>query len=264
MNGFHPFFFDVVEFTENEVDYIIKNCLFNQRSFNIPKNEMNLYIISSLFIAMLIQEYRKVRELYLDKSKEDLFLSLKNQRSELSKREQALEQKEKLLTEGISRLNEENEKLRKENSDLNLKIKRLSIELKTGQNNDKELQSLREMIFNLDHTEVPYIDALTLKEMANALTLKKIVFISGQISLVNKLKDLLPTARFLDIDKLGTDLSFLDNYSVVFVDVSHLSHSYYYKLTARMIKSSARLSFITGKTNVNIVINEMYEFINEK
>ena len=63
---------------------------------------------------------------------------------------------------------------------------------------------------------------------------------------------------------MGTDLSFLDNYSVVFVDVSHLSHSYYYKLTARMNKSSARLSFIIEKTNINIILKEMYEFANEK
>ena len=116
------------------------------------------------------------------------FIILKSQRTELGIREQALDKKEKLLTGDISRLNKENERLRKENSDLNLKIKRLNIDLKIGQNNDKELQSLREMIFKLDQTKIPYIDALTLEDMVGALTLKKIVFISGQISLVNKLK----------------------------------------------------------------------------
>jgi len=260
-NGFHSFFFDVAEFSENEVDYIIKNCLYDQRYSNIPKSEMDLYIVSSLVISMLIQEYRKVRELYLNKSKEDLFFSLKNQRDELGKREHSLEMKDKLLTEEISRLNDTNEKLINENEDLNLKNKRLVLELKERQNNDKELLSLREMLFKLDNAVVPDIDSLNIDEMIKGLSQEKLVFISGQISLVNKLKDLLPTARFLDIDKLGTNLSFLDNYSIVYVDVSHLSHSYYYKLTAQMNKNSARLIFITRKTNIYLLIKEMYESI---
>ncbi|MBU3161629.1 hypothetical protein KPL37_18185 [Clostridium frigoris] len=263
-NQFHPFFLDVAEFSEVEIDYIVKNCIDNQSTSNIPDSEMNLYITSCLFFSILIKEYRKVRDLYLNKSKEDLFLSLKTQREEIGRREHSLEKKENLLTEEICRLKQVNGELRKVAKEHDIQLNRINNELKTAQSNDKELQSLREMLFKLDHTEEPHIHTLELEDMLNDLTQEKLVFISGQISLVAKLKELLPKARFLDIDKLSTDLSFLDNYSSVFVDVSHISHAYYYRLTTSMNKNSTKLCFITKKTNVNLIINEMYEFINER
>ena len=57
ISDFHTFSLDTIDFTEAEIDYIIENCIANARYCNIPENEENLFIMSSLLIAMLIKIY---------------------------------------------------------------------------------------------------------------------------------------------------------------------------------------------------------------
>jgi hypothetical protein len=260
-NDFHPFFLDNLEFSDEEINYLIENCVGNQRYFKINDSEMDMYIISSLFLAMVIKEYRNTRDLYLDKSKEDLFLSLKKQKEDLGKQQQALEKQEKLLSDENFKLKQKNEQFKKEINELNLQIKKLNNTLKEKEDKEKELQSLREMLFKLEFSDDPFILNINIDNMIQALSKEKIVFVSGQVALLNKLKEVLPNIRCLDIDKLGADISFIDNYSSIFVDVNHLSHSFYYKLTARINKNKSKLCYITKKTNIELIINEMYEFL---
>jgi hypothetical protein len=263
INGIHKFLGETVTISEKELNFILIYCQKKIKELQLSEEGKDLFVIACFFFTILIKEYGTTKAFYLDKSQEELHLSLQKQKEEIGKREKQLERKEINLTRENQNLKEKNASLRAQLSEMEHEIKKLQQSLNQKEDNSKELASLREMLFKLDKQDEPFMEDISFQEMIESLTSHKLVFLGGHVNLHQKLKELLPDVRFLEIDKVGIDLSFVDNYDAVIVDVNYLSHSFYYKLMSQMNKNKTRLCYLTRKQNVQLVIREMYEFMKQ-
>jgi hypothetical protein len=258
VNGIHKFVGESMTISQDEINFILSFCANQIKELKLEEDVRDLFLISCLFFTIVIKEYRHAKALYLDQSQEDLHLSLQKQREELGKRQKQLEKKEINLSNEIKKLKDKNTTQAEEIKKLEKEVQRLHLLLDKEEDNTKELKSLRELLFNLDKMEETFINTVSHKEMINEIQQYKIVFIGGHINLHKKLKEQLPTIRFLDIDKLGTNLSFVDNYDFVIVDVNYLSHAFYYKLMSQIAKNNTALHYLTRKQNIEMIIEEIY------
>ena len=259
-NGIHKFLAETITINEHELNFVLSFCQEKIKQLKMSEDVQNIFVISCLYFTILIKEYGDTKELYLDKSQVELHLTLKKQKEELQKREKQLERKEQNFTQNYQKLKDENAELCLKMKEMEQEIKRLHQIIDKSEDQSKELVGLREMLFKLDKVEEP-IQEVSLKEMAEKLLTYNLVFFGGHVNLHQKLKELLPNIRFLEVEKVGIDLSFVDRVDAVIIDVNYLSHSFYYKLMSQMKKNKTKLCYLTRKQNISFIIEEIYEFM---
>lgn len=249
-NSIHKFLGETITISEEEINFVLGFCQNKIKELKLSEEVTDIFVISCLFFTILIKEYGTTKALYLDKSQEELHLSLQKQKEEIGKREKQLERKEINLTRNNQKLKKHNAALRLEVREMEREIKRLQELLKENEDHSKELVSLREMLFKLDRIEERVIGETSVQDMIQELSKHKLVFFGGHINLHQKLHELLPNIRFLEVEKVGIDLSFVDRVDAVIIDVNYLSHTFYYKLMSQMKKNKTKLYYLTRRQNV--------------
>lgn len=146
------------------------------------------------------------------------------------------------------------EQLKREN-------KRLHNQIETTEKNQKELISLREMMYRNHESAEETIESAQEKVLAFFAN-KKIALLGGHQNWINKMKQLFPNARFVNHNLVNTDFSFLDNMDYVFFNTNYAIHPFYWRICNTMEKNDVPFFLLNKGVNINLSLQEIAECLN--
>ena len=117
----------------------------------------------------------------------------------------------------------------------------------------KELeQELLEVDEQLETMQIPVSD-VPMEELIEKLNKPNILISPGHQNLVNKMKEILPNAKFYELDRSYQN-NFFNGVTHVFINKKYFNHGKYYKV--KMALPDAKIYRIT-RTKLDLVLNEM-------
>ncbi|EKQ56667.1 MULTISPECIES: hypothetical protein [unclassified Clostridium] len=227
-------------------------------------------IISGLFVQVLINEYKKMRDMYFKSSGEVLHYELNT----LVEKLKIIEHENVNLKANIESLNKEkslfdknlNRELNKlENSHkqqmkiMEDKIKSLEKKLSEEMSIRSELESLREYELNLNEFENNY--DLT-RNLGDYINNKKVIIIGGDKEWRRRFRVKYPEIRTLNGFNENFDASVLNNSDYIFFYSKYMNHSTFHKAMNFIKFNKCNFGYI-GKTNIELVEQEIIENISK-
>jgi hypothetical protein len=235
------------------LDFIISKQYDSNR---ISDNDRDLYIVSLLYIQALSSIYMETKHMYLDDSQEQHYVELKDMEDRikqneelLSKEKQRIENIEKNRGEKIALLEEELRKTQRI-------LQQTQSELEKREDHGKEVSALRNYVYALNNENEVSITP-DINELASRIQRKKLAIIGGHTNWITKMKEVLPSVTFIEIDQVSRDLGFLDKLDAVFVYWSIFNHKFYKKLMVQMNANKVDLHYIGRKTNIDLTLQEI-------
>ncbi|WP_315071201.1 hypothetical protein [uncultured Clostridium sp.] len=227
-------------------------------------------IINGIFVQSLLNEYQKVRKLYIEKNGEELNFKLK----ELEQRLNRVEIENSSLKSKLEELNEE-----KASYDKNLayeinkldnahkleikvmeeRLKNLENKLNEEKNLRAELESLREYELNLsDDSENLDLN----KNLEDYIENKKIIIIGGDKEWRRRFRIKYPQIRTLNGFNENFDINALNNADYIFFYTKYMNHSTFHKAMNYIKFNQCNFGYI-GKTNMELVEQEIIDKISK-
>lgn len=242
---------DEIKLTDKELEEIVFLYLLYRNNVKhideINIEEVAKYVIDMLHIRYFAKAYKEVKKHYFKNNKETMFVELESVESELRK-----VKKEKIL------LQDEKEKLLSKLNNKDREIARLKAKLAESESSKKELIKLREFMFSLDKQEEYKEDTnLDISKLKNI----KGVIIGGHQNWQNKLKEYLPSFKFISPEMLNFDTSILNNADIVFFYTNYLNHGIYYKVINEIRNKDIKLEYLKSNVNGNIVLQQILKAV---
>lgn len=259
-------------FQESEFINIDKIILSYVRTKSKDENLDSLMssIISGIFIQSLINEYKKSRTIYFEKSGEILnselaslkekFSYLENENRNLKIQVENLNRDKQAYDRNlISELNKVNRKHQQEIKNLEDKIENLERKLKSEKKLRIEIEGLREYELNANNNFQNNNLDIDLQEYIGD---KKIVIIGGDKEWRRKFRIKYPQIRTLNGFNDNFDISILINCDYIFFYTKYMNHSTFYKAMNFIKLNKCKFGYI-GKTNIELVEQEIVEQISK-
>lgn len=251
--------------TKDDVEVIFLDFLIakQKNSNNLTDNDRDLYIVSTLYLKTIINVYLETKKLYLDDSQEQHYLevqekekSIKQKELDFNKQEAELKERSKLQDDRISGLEEELKKTQRA-------LQIAQSELEKREDNAKEVASLREYVYELNN-EAPIQQEVKEEELVERIQRRKVAVIGGDQNWIKKMREILPEVKFVEIESINRDLSYVDNLDAVFVYWSIFKHNFYKKFIKQMAQNDTQLYYLSRTTNAELVLREMEKTLRQK
>lgn len=223
-------------------------------------------ILDSIIIQILINVYKKAKYIYFKNNKETLSFKVNslekhmnntiNQNNEFKERINFLEQDKEKFEDMLH--NATNKLSKKYNSEINTlqsRIKELEESLEEERKSRRELNALREYIFEVDNKYIPKNSDDTLEKYIKN---KKIIIIGGTKEWRRKFREKYPDIRTLNGFNENFDVSILNNIEYTFFFTRYMNHSTYYKAMNFIRINQMPFGYI-GKTNIDLVEEEIID-----
>jgi len=175
---------DDVKFTINDIDD------------NVDIEDITKFLIESVFLRLLIKEYKVIKEFYFNNSQESMIIKNQN-----------LQKQNDKLSNQINSLRKDIEALRIENKRLERHNKNLLQSSLNNESNKTEVNKLREFIFNYDKHQDYYdgnVDYSKLHSLSG-------VIVGGTQSWQRKMKDVFHNCNFIGMDNMNFDEKIIKN-----------------------------------------------------
>lgn len=234
----------------------------------------SIYLLAMLFYV-LFEELAKQRELYFKNNSETQFYALHDLEQKISELEGALDGLETDNENLKATIAEYNDKLSKVIStpktvvkDIskeaiatyeasialkNKEIEKLKQELEKAEAKNKEVDLLREMVFEIKMCDLPE-SKTSLVELVKG---KKIVVVGGHVNWQNKMKTAYPDMIILDGHLANVDISMFKDADLVLFNTSNMSHKLYYKLIDTFRSNSVKYDYLGRITNSALLEQEI-------
>jgi len=234
----------------------------------------SIYLVAMLFYV-LFEELAKQRELYFKNNSETQFYALHDLEQKISELEGALDGLETDNENLKATIAEYNDKLSKVIStpktvvkDIskeaiatyeasialkNKEIEKLKQELEKAEAKNKEVDLLREMVFEIKMCDLPE-SKTSLVELVKG---KKIVVVGGHVNWQNKMKTTYPDMIILDGHLANVDIAMFKDADLVLFNTSNMSHTLYYKLIDTFRSNSVKYDYLGRITNSALLEQEI-------
>lgn len=240
--------FEQSELTSEEFNQLFALYFLAKDEYALPDSERDLFLIAVIYLKALINEYQNTRLVYLANAREENYLDTLILKKEIHEKQRLLRAEETRYTTESAYLKAKVDQLQTEMSQTERQLSRIKRDMEQVESNKKELIALREFMFNQSNQAIEDTDsepgdyAKTLDILSN----KACAIIGGHPNWVRKVKEILPTYTYIDVESLHKDLKYLDKKEIVFVNTDYNSHSLYHKVVAQLEKSETKLHLICG------------------
>ncbi|MTV47780.1 hypothetical protein GJ688_02125 [Heliobacillus mobilis] len=217
------------------------------------ENEAEQFLFGGYLVYALLKAYKRVKETYWGNNQETLYLEMENLEKQLKNTEaerQRLEDILKTYEDKIDKLNKKVEsEYRRAAGEVQDQLRALEKEnekLRAERELDKqELQSLRELFFNLDKP-------IEITEEEGLIDLSTIngVIIGGHDRWRVKMKEKLPRWKFFGPEQYNVDLG-IANADIVFFFTGYLSHTMYIPAITEARKYRVPVSYLRSVNEEN-------------
>ena len=234
----------------------------------------SIYLVAMLFYV-LFEELAKQRELYFKNNSETQFYALHDLEQKISELEGALDGLETDNENLKATIAEYNDKLSKVIStpktvvkDIskeaiatyeasialkNKEIEKLKQELEKAEAKNKEVDLLREMVFEIKMCDLPE-SKTSLAELVKG---KKIVVVGGHVNWQNKMKTTYPDMIILDGHLANVDIAMFKDADLVLFNTANMSHTLYYKLIDAFRSNNVKYDYLGRITNSALLEQEI-------
>ena len=234
----------------------------------------SIYLLAMLFYV-LFEELAKQRELYFKNNSETQFYALHDLEQKIEELEGVIDSLENDNENLKATIAEYNDKLSKVIStpktvvkDIskeaiatyeasialkNKEIEKLKQELEKAEAKNKEVDLLREMVFEIKMCDLPE-SKTSLVELVKG---KKIVVVGGHVNWQNKMKTAYPDMIILNGHLANVDISMFKDADLVLFNTSNMSHKLYYKLIDTFRSNSVKYDYLGRITNSALLEQEI-------
>jgi hypothetical protein len=249
-------------FSKRDLDMVFLELLHAKKHNHLTKEEQDLFIITCLYMKCLSFLYRETKQMYLDQSKQDYYLEMKSKETQIIQQEKDQLRKQEEWKDTFEKQQKEIEGLTKELREAKLKIRQLEQKIDHMEDSSKEVHALRSYVYHEDQVFDQEEIAPSLLTMTNFIQSKRIIIFGGHPNWRQKLKDLLPSVEFMDVDDLNRDITKIQRFESIFINTSIFAHAFYRKIMKEIGKSETPLFYLNGQNNIEKTITEIYHCLN--
>lgn len=196
-----------------------------------------------LMAHALIKDYTAIKKDYLVHDYEEKLIELKTLKASYSAKVDQLNTQEQTLLANIAPLKHQLKKTEEENHVLLKKLKQA----------DDTIQPLKQQVATPEQKNHNLQSRLTPKQEEDQPDTKAII--GGHPSWQHTLKRHLPTWRFVSVDDLNKNFSYLKPSDTLFVSDAYNSHALYHKIK----QTGAILHYCKNTTNLELILKHFYE-----
>lgn len=252
---------DLTLLTKKDMDIIFLEYLSAQKENHITEDQRDMFIVACLWMQALAHHYIKTKKLYLDESKEAFYSEIKQREEIVKAKENELQQKEKEWQLKSSREQERIEILEEELRKAQLTIREQHKKEEEMTDYSKEVHALRTYMYEQENQEIENFSVLSIEEMAKEIQNHSVAVFGGHPNWQQKMKAVLPTTVFVDVDELNKNISFIDRLEYVCINTSVFNHTFYRKLMSRLNKNQTKLLYVDGSSNAEKTLHKIYQDI---
>jgi hypothetical protein len=249
-------------FSKRDLDMVFMELLHAKKHNHLTKEEQDLFIMSCFYMKCLSYLYRDTKKLYLDQSKQDYYLEMKAKETRILQQEKEQLRKEEEWNQTVEKHQKKIAGLTQELREANLKIRQLEQQIDQMEDSSKEVHALRSYVYHEEQVFDQVETAPSLQTMTNFIQSKRIIIFGGHPNWRQKLKDILPSVDFMDVDDLNRDITKIQRFESVFINTSIFAHTFYRKIMKEVAKSETSLFYLNGQSNVEKTITEIYHCLN--
>ncbi|MEH7502513.1 hypothetical protein V7152_10895 [Neobacillus drentensis] len=246
---------------KTDLDMVFLELLYAKKYNYISKEEQDLFFIACLYLRCLSTLYRETKQLYLDQSKLDYYIEMKSKESQIHEQEVDLFRRKQEWQFNYKRQQKEIEGLTQELRDAQAKIRQLEHEIMNMDDYTNEVHALRNYVYCEDHADNNVNKVPSVKTMTEFILSKRIVIFGGYPNWRQKLKELLPTAEFVDVDEKNRDISKIQRADAVFINTTVFAHSFYKKIVKELSNRETPLFYLNGQSNIEKTTLEIYKWL---
>lgn len=250
-----------VPLTKADLDMVFLEMLYVKKYNYITKEEQDLFFISCLYLKCLSSLYRETKELYLDQAKQDYYVEMKRKESQITKQAADLLRKQQGWELTKKRQQEEIEGLSEELRAAHSIIHQLEQQIGNLEDYAEEVHALRNYVYREEQEDPD--QSPSLKTMIEYIQSKRMVIFGGSPNWRQKLKELLPTVEFIDVDEKNRDISKIQRFDAVFINTAVFAHAFYKKIIKELSNSQTPLFYLNGQSNTEKTILEIYQWMTE-
>ena len=247
--------------TQKDIDVVLAKYLIAKKENHITDDQKELFIVACLYIQSLIKQLHETKQLYLDQSQEDYYIDVKKREEETQEKERELQRVEKERQMELDTYKRKVENLEKELRKTKENVKKQEKKTQSMEDYSKEVNALRTYIYEKEKVELKE-SPVSVEQMIDSINKRDMAIFGGHPNWQQKMKEVLPTLTFIDVDELNKDISFVDRKEMVFINTAVFNHSFYRKLMTQMAKNDTKLYYLNESGNIERTITQMYEIIN--
>ncbi|QWG36720.1 hypothetical protein [Bacillus mycoides] len=200
---------------------------------------------------MLTEEYKNVKEVIInsDSTIEEQLVQLEKIIKEQKAIKAQLDKEYAIITKENEELHKKQQLILEENRQLQNRLNKLEEQLEKAQQLPKEV---------VTEPDIEEEFKLTFEEQVAQLQSQKLVIVGGTNKWKSQLINHLPNTRFISIDDLNKDFSFIRQAELVLIHTECNTHSLYYKIQSVLKSSNVPSAFIENWTNIELAIDSIY------
>jgi len=224
---------------------------FNHKS----TSEAARYLVSGLLFRGLLKAYKVAKEHYFHSSKDGTYIDAESYEktvgTAIGEREYYKAQAERFEKQAAElRENLDNMYSRKM-AEMGKRIRELENQLLVEKRKEKELISLRSLMFSLNNDDTPDVPGPKEESVMDGI---KVAVAGGYERWQRKIKERYPHFIFISSENFDTRL--LDGVDHVFIFARHIGHKLYYRVINEVRKRDMPVSYVS-KVNEELAVKEM-------
>lgn len=249
--------------TKRDLDIVFLELLYAKKYNHITKDEQDLFVIACLYLKCISTLYIETKQLYLDQSKQDYYIEMKSKEARMNEQETYLLSKKQEWEHTNYIQQKEIGGLTQELRVAQAKIRQLEQQIESMEDYTNEVHALRNFVYWEEQRDQHADKVPSLKTMSEFIQSKRIVIFGGSPNWRQKLKEILPTVDFIDVDEKNRDISKIQRVDAVFINTAVFAHSFYKKIMKELSQREISLFYLNGQSNIEKTTLEIYKWLTE-
>ncbi|WP_040203568.1 hypothetical protein [Neobacillus jeddahensis] len=252
-----------ISLTKGDLDTVFLELLYAKKYNNVSHAEQDLFFIACLYIKCLSSLYRETKHLFLDQSKQDYYLEMKAKEEKLHEQEADLFRQSQEWQLTNKQHQQQIDGLTEELRAAEAKIRQLEQKIGNLEDYTEEVHALRSFVYSEEQGDQTGEQTPSLKSMTTFIQSKRIVIFGGAPHWRNKVKELLPSVEFIDVDEMNRDISKIQRVDAVFINTNVFAHAFYKKIMKELSQTATPMYYLSGHSNLEKTTFEIYKWLTE-
>jgi hypothetical protein len=228
---------------------------------------VKLSAINYVISLSMLEHYKQYKPSFFSEEAEEMVSELIEKDLKIKEKDAEIEKLKRQLEEAEQRRVRELDEVLADLNNSAKNISKLEKELKLSNENEKEFNALKELVYrnSIEESETALTDEIIdINFMLDYLSGRKIIIFGGHPNWVNKLKKYLPDVKYIDAEKYSSySFNNLENYDLLAICTNYIGHGLIYKISEAIKSIQSKKVVMVDDINTEKVISTMYDSLIE-